>query len=101
MMSYSFTFWQVLIMLFMMYRLGINVGFKRGRRVDEPEIVKIDIEKHGETLFAYEHGTKKFVAQGIGYEALQQSLKVLEPNITFVASNEQVAEFGGKNAESL
>lgn len=101
MIDYTYTFWQVLGMLFIMYQIGKSVGFKRAHKVDEPSIVKIDIEKHNEILYAYEHGTKKFIAQGCDYETLQKTLKLVEPNITFIASNEQVAEFGGKNGDTV
>lgn len=100
-MNYTFTFWEMLAMMFLMYQFGMNRGRKHANAVNEPTVVKIDIEKHVDTLFAYEHGTKKFIAQGADYAALQQALKVLEPNITFIASNAQVQEFGGKDAESL
>jgi hypothetical protein len=84
-----------------MYQFGLVVGFKKAHKRDEPSIVKIDIERHSGQLCAYEHGTNRYIAQGPDYEALQKALKVVEPNVTFIASNEQVAEFGGKNGDTV
>jgi len=92
MFEYMFGFWEMLLMLFAMYRLGItigeNAGLKRAKKEFNDQPVKITISRSTNLWYAYEERSNKFLAQSSTYEDLQKRLVEINPNISYITNTD-------------
>lgn len=102
MTEYTVALWEILLASFIVYQIGLNVGYHHGVNEGEvePKIVKINIEQTNGILYAYDL-SGKFIAQAKTYKILQETLKLKSPETTFIAPNDQVEMFGDKDAGTL
>jgi hypothetical protein len=68
---------------------------------EEPSRTKMRLERHGEVIYAFEHETDTFIAQGKDLLALDAAIQKRFPDKKFSVQEDNLKEIGEKYHESV
>lgn len=103
MLDYSFGFWQMLLMLFIVYHLAIFITAIRltaAANRAKPVTVRIDITRIGDIWYAFEEESKKFLVQSMSYKGLQEKLNELSSNTTYIIEETKLNDLLGDSKDA-
>lgn len=75
-------------------RMNELMGEVQSALDENPEVIKIVIEKHNNVYYVYDMEDKSFMAQGKDRKELEGVLASKYPGKTFAASNSNLSEMG-------